>query len=236
MNTADSGLSQTLTLTDNTNPGLDRGRGLVDRTHVFNGSFVLALPLLEDKSPAVKNIFGDWEITGIVAASTGYPLTVYIGDVPGLPGGATGTGHVDTQRPNRVAGEPCRAGGASETQWLNPAAWTLNGFEIGKNGSSGRGICNGPGFFQVDLALYKNIKLSRRVRMQLRAEVFNLFNRVNFLGSSVNTDYAPGDVRFDTPTGATATRITSATPTGGFGQLSEAADARQVQLGVRLVF
>lgn len=66
--------------------------------------------------------------------------------------------------------------------------------------------------------------------------MFNVLNRVNFLGTSVNTNYAPGSVVFDTPTGATASRIVSAQPTGGFGQLHAAADARQMQLGIRLIF
>ena len=34
----------------------------------------------------------------------------------------------------------------------------------------------------MDLALYKNIKLSQHVKAQLRFEVFNVFNRVNFVG------------------------------------------------------
>ena len=83
---------------------------------------------------------------------------------------------------------------ARETQWLNPAAWTINNYQIGTNGNAGRGICDGPGFFQVDAALYKNIRLGKRVKLQLRAEVFNVFNRTNFLvGDDVDDDLEPGE-------------------------------------------
>ena len=61
---------------------------------------------------------------------------------------------------------------------------TLNGYQIGTNGNAGRNICDGPGLFQVDASLYKNIKLGARVKLQLRFEVFNLFNTVNFLGTA----------------------------------------------------
>ena len=47
--------------------------------------------------------------------------------------------------------------GGSKTQWFNPDAWTVNGHAIGTNGDSGRHVCDGPGFFRVDAALYKNI-------------------------------------------------------------------------------
>jgi hypothetical protein len=48
--------------------------------------------------------------------------------------------------------------------------------------------------------------------------------------------WIPQDVVFDTGNPATATRIVSATPSGGFGQLNRAADPRQMQLGLRLTF
>jgi hypothetical protein len=232
------GISQRNAFTDSTNPDLDEARSAIDRRHVFSGSLVWALPKLEDKTPAMRNVFGDWEISTIVQASSGYPYTIFLGGVPGLPGGLAGTGYTGNMRPDRVAGEPCRASGASETQWFNPNAWTINGHQIGTNGNAKRHDCDGPGFFRVDLALYKTIKLGRGMQLQLRAEVFNVFNRVNFLSDdgNVSATWTPQNVVFDTGNPATATRIISATPGGGFGQLTRAADARQAQLGIRFSF
>ncbi len=95
-------------------------------------------------------------------------------------------------------------------------------------------MCNGPGVFQVDLSFYKNIKLSDHVKLQLRLEVFNVFNRVNFL--RVNNVMNPTDVTFDTPDAANATRIISATLPGGFGQATGTRDPRQAQFGLKVLF
>ncbi len=232
------GLSVNNAYTDSTQPNLDRARGGNDRTHAFNASVVLALPKLEDKSPAVKNILGDWQITSIIQAGTGYPITVYQGAIPGLNGAgntAAGTGFGNAPRPNVVPGVSCTLNGSDPTQWLNPAAFTLNGYQIGTNGNLGRNTCNGPGLFQVDASVYKNISLGPRIKMQLRFEVFNVFNRNNFISPN-SFNYAPGSVVFDTGSGSTATQIISATPAGNFGQLTNVRDPRTAQLGIRLTF
>jgi hypothetical protein len=234
------GISARNVYTDSTQPQLEDSRSAIDRRHVFSGSIVYAFPSFEDKSSTIKNIFGDWEISSIVQASSGYPYTIFVGQVPGLSGDGnlTGVGYAGVQRPDLVPGEDCQSSGGSKTQWFNPNAWTVNGHAIGTNGTSPRHVCDGPGYFRVDLALFKNIKLGKRVALQLRAEMFNVFNRVNFLSDdgNVQTNWTPENVVFDTGDAATATRILSATPAGGFGQLNRAADPRQVQLGVRLSF
>ena len=70
--------------------------------------------------------------------------------------------------------------------------------------------------------------------MQLRFEVYNLFNTVNFLGGSLNKGqlYNAQNVVLSPD----KTTILSAQPAGNFGQLTAARDPRTVQLGVRLAF
>jgi hypothetical protein len=132
-----------------------------------------------------------------------------------------------------VPGEPCRATGGPREQWLNPDAFTLDGFELGTIGDGGRGTCEGPGLFEVDLALQKNIRLGDRVTAQLRFEVFNLFNRVNFL--SVDDSMDPIGVTLDAPL-ESATRITGAALPANFGQATATREPRQAQLGIKLIF
>jgi hypothetical protein len=216
------------------NPRLDRGLTQTHRKHIFNASLVLVLPELENKSGFVKNVLGGWEVGTIAQASSGRAFTVYTGSIPGLPGRVSGTGQGSNQRPNRVVDQPCRATSGPPEQILNPAAWTLVGFQLGTFGNSGRGICEGPNFAQVDLALYKNVKLSPRVKAQLRFEVFNVFDRVNFI--TVNTNLSPTRVTLDTGRVATATTITAFTPSGRFGQASATRDPRQAQFGIKLTF
>ena len=232
--TANGGLDPGLLYTDSTQPTLNRARGTNDRNHMFSASLVLALPTFQDKSRFVRNVLGDWEVTTIVQAGTGYPITV-AATVPGL-NGPGGTGYQQPQTPNRVVGQPCTVSTIKELQWLNPDAFTLDGFPIGTNGSAGRNVCDGPGLFQADASLYKNIKLGSRLKLQLRFEVFNVFDTVNFPGYSLNTGYNAEDVVFDTGDAATATKILSARPPGNFGQLTAARDPRTIQLGIRLAF
>lgn len=242
INNADGpGFSNNNAFIDSTQPELDRGRGGNDRRHVFTGSVVLALPTFDDRSGFQKHVLGNWEVTSIVQAATGYPVDIVVGVPAGLDGtaGITGTGATGNQRPLVVEGEPCQANSSNKTQWLNPAAWTINGFAIGTNGNTGRNTCDGPSFVQWDAALYKNIKIGEKVQLQLRAEMFNVLNRANFLTSD-NADarytWNPENVVYDTGNAATATRVVSATPAGNFGQLNRVADPRIVQLGIRLRF
>ena len=104
----------------------------------------------------MRAVFGDWEIGTIVQASSGRPVTVFNGGIPGLTNGISGTGQTANQRPNLVAGQDCQSSGGSKEQFLNPDAWTLVGIPFGTFGNSPRGVCLGPGFFQTDLAFYKN--------------------------------------------------------------------------------
>jgi hypothetical protein len=230
---ADITLQGDWALVDVDNPRLDRGLAATHRTHLFNSSLVLLLPSLQGKSGFLRHVLGDWQVGAIVMATSGAPITVVTGSVTGVPGGPSGTSSWGGGRPNRVPGEPCRATGGPREQWLNPDAFTLDGFELGTIGDGGRGTCEGPGLFEVDLALQKNIRLGDRVTAQLRFEVFNLFNRVNFL--SVDDSMDPIGVTLDAPL-ESATRITGAELPSNFGQATATREPRQAQLGIKLIF
>ena len=108
-------------------------------------------------------------------------------------------------------------------QWFDPTAFVLQ--PIGTFGNVGRNELIGPDLRTVDLALSKFFRLSSlgaaRGTVELRAEVFNLFNRANFGPPSLvafsGTDGEPMLSSF----GVIRSTITS---------------ARQMQLGVRISF
>jgi hypothetical protein len=81
---------------------------------------------------------------------------------------------------------------------------------VGTFGNSGRNILRGPRYFNTDLGLIKNTSIAEQVRLQFRAEFFNLFNNVNFNN--------PG--------------ATVGTP--GFGRITGARDPRILQLMLKL--
>jgi hypothetical protein len=244
MDNSDGSLSREMAVLDVQNPDLDDGLARINRPHVFSSSLVWMLPTLEDRGAAMKFIFGDWEVGTILSAASGASLTVFSGSIPNLPGGISGTGYVDNQRPNRAAGVSCSPpDGSRPEQIINPAAFTLTGMQIGTTGDATRGACSGPTLFQTDLAFYKNIRYSDRLRFQFRFEVFNLFNRNNFIGTGnngLNNVMNPTTATFNTGTGetaaATATSITNFTVSNAFGQAIATKDPRQMQIGFKVIF
>ena len=229
----DSGqLAANTTTIDNQNPDFDWGRPETGRTNIFNASVIWLLPALENQSRGMRYAFGDWEIAAIVGAATGQPLTVYAGSLPGLNGGPSGTGYTDNQLANRVSSEPCRATSGPDEQIINPNAFTLNGFRLGTIGTERRGECTGPGYFQADLAFYKNIPLRAGMKLQVRWDIFNIFNNTNFLFAGLNTTMNASAVTLN----SVQTEIVSSTIPGNFGQATRTRDPRQMQIGFKLLW
>jgi Carboxypeptidase regulatory-like domain len=237
--TSSGQLSPNNVVLDNQNPDLDWGRPDTARTHIYNASLIWMLPLLENRSKLVQGIFGDWEITTIIVGGSGQAVNVYTGSLSsGLNGGPSGTGFNDNQVPNRVAGEPCKPSGGPDEQIINPNAFTLDGFVLGRPGNAERGDCNGPGYFQTDLAFYKNISLSGRVKLQFRWDIFNFFNNTNFLGpgdggtGDFNNVMNPSSVTLNSD----RTQIATAAIPSSFGKAVRTRDARQMQIGFKLLW
>ena len=79
-------------------------------------------------------------------------------------------------------------------------------------GNTPRNVLRGPKFAATDLSLMKNIPVGGTAQLQIRAEIFNAFNTVNYNN--------PG----------------STFGAASFGRISTAGSMRQVQLGARLSF
>ena len=60
----------------------------------------------------------------------------------------------------------------------------------GTRGNSRRGTIYGPGFFNTDLAISRNINFAKGKRVELRVETFNLFNTVNWANPNVTVGSA----------------------------------------------
>src|SRR5207253_3762125 len=159
----------------------------INRPHTLVGDIVYTLPDFRGHNAVTRYGLGGWELAGILDYSSGSSLTVYAnGSVVGAPGGFTGTGaRTDATRPIRVAGQPCRApSGSPKFQWLNPAAWTVDNYQLATFGTAGVGECLGPGLANTDFSVHKSFKVGERVTLQFRMEFFNLFNKVQFRGNS----------------------------------------------------
>ena len=182
------------TFIDATNHHLDYGPTTLNRPQVFTGNVVYNFPTLDGHNGFVKNTLGGWQGSTILTYASGPSLTVLAGGAgggpvpttvtplgfnsgPGPSGGLMGTGNSATERPNLVANIGC---GGSGSTWINPAKFTLDGYVLGSDPTSPRGICSGPGIADTDFSLRKNFKITERVRMQFEVDFFNLFNKTQF--------------------------------------------------------
>jgi hypothetical protein len=161
---------------------LHNGYGLatINRPHILSANLVYNTPGLQNMERVVRATFGDWQVGTIANISSGSSYTPFIGGISNVndPSGiGNGAG---AQLPNLVPGQPCQNPSFKGFQWINPNRYTLNGLKLGAIGNAPIGDCLGPPTRTVDASLAKNIRLTERVRMQLRIDVFNLFNHPQF--------------------------------------------------------
>ena len=153
----------------------DWGRSDFDRRHVFNASVVYAIPFFHEAPTVARYVFGHWQASTIVGASSGLPFSATTGSDASL----TGVGY---DRPN-VVGIPFRNGYSSRTDelsnYFNTAAFVKN--NPGQYGNAGRNILTGPGLTNASLTLVRDFPISDKLgKLQFRSEVFNIFNHPNF--------------------------------------------------------
>jgi hypothetical protein len=106
----------------------------------------------------------------------------------------------------------------SPNQYFNPNAFVLPA--AGTYGNVGRDTLIGPGIASVDFSALKNTQLSERLRLQFRAEFFNILNRANFT--------TPNSVLFTSATSGVS-------PTAGV-ITATATTSRQIQFGMKLIW
>jgi hypothetical protein len=112
---------------------------------------------------------------------------------------------------------------------FNAAAFSNPG--AGVYGNAGRNILRGPHFAQVDMSLFKDTKVSERSSVQLRLDVFNLFNHANYADPS-------GGISCAGAVGACENTFGKSLSTVGnqLGGLLGFGGPRQIQLSARFTF
>ena len=203
----------TLPLIQN-NIDADWGNADFDIRHVLTAGFTYNLPAFGGGR------LGDgWQLNTIATFQSGRPFNITTGT------DASGTG-VRSDRPNLV-GDPY-AGVVQPTalplslQWFNPAAFATPA--PGTFGNLERNALYGPGFKSVDVSVFKTTKLSGRTSLQLRLEMFNLFNTINWAN--------PGAVVTNSTTFGVITNTRTANNAPGIG----AGEPFNVQLAAKIIF
>ncbi len=161
----------------------DRGPSDFDHTHRFVASYVWELPGPLRANGLLRQVFGGWQLGGVVSVQTGRPFTVLSGS------NNSGTG-IGQDRANLI-GNPYGPGACAAAKittscvdWLNPASFQSN--SSGTFGNIGKGTFRLPGSYTWDMGLSKNFSFTERLKLQFRAEFFNVFNRANFMDDSAS--------------------------------------------------
>jgi hypothetical protein len=127
----------------------------------------------------------------------------------GAPFTITANTAIGTRRADYVGG-PVLLPDPGPNGWINPAAFAAA--PDTRRGSSGVGMVTGPNLQTWDFSMRKQFTISERFNIRFQADMFNAFNRANFRDPSL--------VR----------------TTAGFGQITTAGPARNIQFGLKLNF
>ena len=170
-----------------------------DRRHALVIVPSYSPPFLRARRDVLGQIFGGWEISGKIRWQSGQYLT------------PVGNTLIGSRRADYVGGEIGLPGSErSEDRWFNTDAFTAA--PVDRRGNATVGMIQGPHWKQADVSFRKRFRFTSRATLQLRADVFNVFNTVNFGNPNVTT------------TGST------------YGQISSARIPRQTQLSLRFEF
>ena len=161
------------------NRELGRGPASYDRTHVFFFTEVWDLPVgrgkkyLTGTSNAWDYVVGGWQVNSTTTWQSGLSFTPTVS-------GANCSVNSGPCRPDLI-GDPS-VSNQDQNQWfqggIGPGTPWAKAAE-GQFGNAERGSLRGPAFFQTDLSIFKNFRITENVKAEFRAEVFNLFNNVN---------------------------------------------------------
>jgi hypothetical protein len=170
---------------DTYNQKAEYGRAALDRRHVLTVNYVYELPFFTHQHDLVGNILGGWQASGIVTYQTGLPFTATTSNFD--PAGAGLINANPAGRPNQTC-DPNEGAPQTQAQFFNTNCFQRNPSNTENTrltgwanvfGNAGRGTIQGPSTFRVDFTMAKNIRFGEHMRLQLRGEAYNIFNRTN---------------------------------------------------------
>lgn len=207
-----------------------------NQSQVFKTTALVTLPFKGNR------IVEGWQLSGIVTASTGLPLTLTdsYDESTGLSTGSP----VNVDRPNYSPNNPAETingvsypacnnhpilgGTGTSSLYYNPNCFTISA--PGTLGNLGSDTIIGPNFFDLDFAVLKDTKIRENMNLQFRAEFFNILNHTNF-ALPISTLFVGG---------GTTVNGDLSTYSGRNGQAGQIVNMvgtpRQIQFALKLVF
>ena len=214
----------------------DYGPSFLNVPLIFTLNANYALPFGKGRSylnsgPAAI-ILGDWQVNTILSIRSGLPIN----PTNGANSDTANTGNTtsNVQRVNYLF-SPEKGAPHKRSEWFNPAA-----FALPANGTFGNASINslrGPGYWNDDLSLFRDIPITEKYRLQFRAEAFDVFNHPNLgqpdngSGNGYNLGYAGSNIKNGVTTYPNGFNIiTNTVPSTGPGA------GRALQLALKLLF
>jgi hypothetical protein len=184
---------------------LDHAVSNYDVPHILTFTYFYRLPFFRRQNNFAGKLFGDWSIGGITTMRSGLPYTLYTGTNTPLGN--------NNQRPNAPQGSLLRT--ANQAQAISLA----EGFNAaalrpptGTFGTLGRNTERTEAVADWNVSLQKDFRFGERLRLQLRGEIFNLFNTTNF------------------------NAVDNVMTSPNFGKYTSAFDPRRAQIALRVTF
>jgi len=199
------------------------------RPHNFVVNFVYQTPKVADGLLGL--LANDWQISGIYRLTSGRPYAISY-SVPGY-GGTNITGGTD--RPNRVivTCDPGKGSSSDPYQQIDTSCFAPP--TVGGTGyESARYFLHAPPINNLDLSLSKAFSFGKGVRLEVRLDAFNAFNKTQFTG--VNSSVSFASITDKTVTNLPYDANGNLVRQNGFGTINGVAPPRTLQLVTRLTF
>ncbi len=188
------------------------GDSYIDVPQRLAVSYVYHLPFgkgqhFVNRGGVLGNAVGGWNVAGIITYQSGFPYSI------------RGVDYSNTGSTNAYPNRLCSGNGPNLlTEWFNTTCFSDTALQADLAadtptfGNAGRNIMTGPAYRDWDFVLFRNVRISERFNLDVRGELFNMFNNANF--------------SFPNET------ITSS----AFGHITAANTPRDIQLGLKLHF
>jgi len=219
-----------------------------DQRHILTLNYIYDVPGLGRKwnNRGVRLLFDNWQISGTSSFVGGKPKNITVGYTAGTatitagqpcPAGSFQTsatvctmisdftgGQVNA-RPNVLCDPMSGVSGSDSagTPYVINKGCFAPPTALGQIGNMGRNFVRMPNIFNNDLAFFKNIPIGEKRELQLRWEIYNVFNRANFRDIDGSLTYAiaqvnPNSALACTAAGNTCTAVIRQTRDTAFGQ------------------
>ena len=181
------------------------------------------------RSRFAKAVVGDWQISSVTLAQSGFPFDVRLGaNTTRAATSGQGNSHPDWAVASAACPNPTPSGAVNRgnvQNYINVACFAAP--PLGYLGDMGPLVLTGPTNWSTDVSLKKNIPVRESKILQFSADVFNAFNHTNFAPPDATTAF----------TNAGTNAAPSLVPNTTAGQITRTVLlSRQIQIGVRFQF